>query len=390
MAERAGLDNADNLTLLGQSGATAPTELLETFQSPSLFRSARMICDEVVALCPVTSQPDAYIVEIQYTPQYRCIESKSLKLRLQSIRNQGIFCEDLSSQICQHVVDSIDPIDVSVIVRQKSRGGIAIVAESQHARVPPTCGVYKITNKVNSKVYIGSSANMKERWYAHRADLRALRGSPRLQNAWLKYGHDSFSIEVLEQCEQSEALQKEEAYIAAFDSTNPAIGYNICALPSLGTTGIHWNHTPEGRANIAKSQLGRKHPPRDHSCGQRISAALKGKKQKPETIQKSIASRTGKKRGRYKNTGTLDRKLKRETVEKSANTRRGAKRTEQALENIRTAARTPESRAKKSASLKGRRPSEAEIAARARPRSPETRSKMSVARKAYWLRRKKS
>src|SRR5947207_7667215 len=113
-----------NLKALGRSGVSTPTDLLESFPTPSLFCSAKMISDEVTALCPVTGQPDQYMVEISYTPQFRCIESKSLKLRLQSLRSEGIFCEELSTLLTQHIKDSIDPIDVTVKIHQKSRGGI--------------------------------------------------------------------------------------------------------------------------------------------------------------------------------------------------------------------------------------------------------------------------
>lgn len=60
------------------------------------------------------------------------------------------------------------------------------------------CGVYKITCEVNSKTYIGSSVNIKERWQQHIALLRGGRHSSKyLQNSYNKYGEDSFKFEVL-------------------------------------------------------------------------------------------------------------------------------------------------------------------------------------------------
>lgn len=122
----------DNLTLLGKSGVTQPTEKLESFKRPSLLKTVVMISDEVTALCPITNQPDQYTVEIVYTPRDLCIESKSLKLKLQSLRQTGIFCENLSTQLVEHIVESIHPMQVSVTVIQKPRGGVSIHATSQY------------------------------------------------------------------------------------------------------------------------------------------------------------------------------------------------------------------------------------------------------------------
>src|SRR6266851_9844243 len=69
-----------------------------------LLREVTFTCDEVTALCPVTGQPDQYIVEIKLSILNFSIESKSLKLYLQKYRNQGIFAEQLCQQICIDVV----------------------------------------------------------------------------------------------------------------------------------------------------------------------------------------------------------------------------------------------------------------------------------------------
>lgn len=60
------------------------------------------------------------------------------------------------------------------------------------------CGVYKITCEGNSKIYIGSSINIRERWQQHLALLRGNRHSSiYLQNSYNKYGEDSLKFEVL-------------------------------------------------------------------------------------------------------------------------------------------------------------------------------------------------
>ena len=105
----------------------AAFEALETFPAPEGVGLVRLESDEVSALCPVTSQPDWYRVQIAYVPRERCIESKSLKLYLQSFRNEGIFCEAFAVRIADELSKALGcPVDVTVI--QKARGGITIEA----------------------------------------------------------------------------------------------------------------------------------------------------------------------------------------------------------------------------------------------------------------------
>lgn len=92
------------------------------------------------------------------------------------------------------------------------------------------CGIYKITNKVNGKVYIGQSVHIKQRWKNHKKDAFWEKGSEYnypLYRAMRKYGIENFSFEVLEQCQQSELNEKEIQYIAAYQSWGKN-GYNQC------------------------------------------------------------------------------------------------------------------------------------------------------------------
>ncbi len=125
---------ADGLTLLGKSGVSQPSELLEHFPKPEGIVHVEMSSDEVTALCPVTGQPDQYTVVIDYVPDKACIESKSLKLKLQSFRQVGCFCESLAAIMVAHVFESINPFRVSVTVIQKPRGGVTIKATATRER----------------------------------------------------------------------------------------------------------------------------------------------------------------------------------------------------------------------------------------------------------------
>ena len=104
---------------------------LETFPNPGVAR-VELTSDELVAVCPITGQPDMYIAAIEYEPDGLCIESKSLKLYLASFRNEGAFCEALAVRIRDDAARALDlpPEKVRVTLRQKARGGITIVAET--------------------------------------------------------------------------------------------------------------------------------------------------------------------------------------------------------------------------------------------------------------------
>ena len=102
---------------------------LETFANPGVAL-VEMTSDELVAMCPVTNQPDMYVATIEYEPEGLCLESKSLKLYLASFRNEGAFCEALAVQIRDDVAAALElePARVTVTLEQKARGGITITA----------------------------------------------------------------------------------------------------------------------------------------------------------------------------------------------------------------------------------------------------------------------
>ena len=104
---------------------------LESFDNPGVSHVV-MRSDELVAVCPVTGQPDLYVASIEFWPQGLCLESKSLKLYLNDFRNEGAFCEALAVRIRSDVAAALElPADkVRVTLEQKARGGISITATS--------------------------------------------------------------------------------------------------------------------------------------------------------------------------------------------------------------------------------------------------------------------
>lgn len=107
-------------------------------------------------------------------------------------------------------------------------------------------GIYKITCSGNNKSYIGQSVSIKRRWRDHLAELR--RGAHYnnyLQNAFNKYGEESFSFEILELCPQSKLNEREQFYIKLLDTFQNGFncdlgGCNISgeANPKYGKSGV--------------------------------------------------------------------------------------------------------------------------------------------------------
>jgi len=102
--------------------------LLETFvnRHPGRDYWVTFTCPEFTTLCPVTGQPDFGTLTIQYIPDRRLVESKSLKLYLFGFRNHGDFHEDCVNIILDDLVAALAPRYIEVEGRFLPRGGITI------------------------------------------------------------------------------------------------------------------------------------------------------------------------------------------------------------------------------------------------------------------------
>ena len=116
-------------------------------------------------------------------------------------------------------------------------------------------GIYKITNMVNGKVYIGQSTQLSKRLYNHRNALKNnYHSNHHLQNAYNKYG-ETFQIEVIMYCDNKEKLDYlERYYISYYDSMNPQKGYN---KEDGGNLNKH--HSGETKKKISEAQKGKHH-----------------------------------------------------------------------------------------------------------------------------------
>ncbi len=93
-----------------------------------------LTCTEFTCRCPVTGQPDFAEIVLDYVPHEHFVESKSVKLYLESWREQRVFHEHLAQAILRDFVRDIAPIAVDVCVRFNVRGGIAIEATASYLK----------------------------------------------------------------------------------------------------------------------------------------------------------------------------------------------------------------------------------------------------------------
>ena len=91
-------------------------------------------CPEVTSLCPKTGQPDFAEIIINYIPDKRMVESKSLKLYLFSFRNHGDFHEDCTNIIMKDLIKLMDPKYIEVKGNFLPRGGISILPFANYAK----------------------------------------------------------------------------------------------------------------------------------------------------------------------------------------------------------------------------------------------------------------
>lgn len=91
-------------------------------------------CPEFTSLCPKTGQPDFAEIIINYIPDKRMVESKSLKLYLFSFRNHDDFHEDCTNIIMKDLINLMDPKYIEVKGNFLPRGGISILPFANYAK----------------------------------------------------------------------------------------------------------------------------------------------------------------------------------------------------------------------------------------------------------------
>lgn len=186
--------------------------------------------------------------------------------------------------------------------------------------------IYKITNKVNGKIYIGQTIRTLEvRWKQHCKDAETNYKGMAILAAIQKYGKENFTVEQIDiACDRDELDKKEDYWINHYNSLSPN-GYN------LHTGGKHYECSEETKRKISESRSGEKNP----LWGKHLSIEHK------ENIRKSLIGRV----------------LTDEWKQKIGNGNRGRKLSDkqrELLKQINTGKKqSEETRKKRSESLKG-------------------------------------
>jgi len=228
---------------------------------------------------------------------------------------------------------------------------------------PREAGIYKLTCVHNGKIYIGKAINIRKRLSHHKRSPNYSECKTYLKNAILKYGWESFNIEILEiypnfdkLVNNSQLLKKESEYIKLFESNNPNIGYNICTYSSdctglkLRPRGPRSEETKEKlrQANLGKSPSKETREKLSKAGKGRILSAEHKEKLRISAIKRGISKETREKM-RATNTGKplseehkaalskarMGRIFSEETKEKIRQSNLGQIRSEEARENIR-------------------------------------------------------
>jgi len=113
-----------------------PTKALETFDNPQPGRDyhIHMEIPEFTCLCPKTGQPDFATLILDYIPDRRNVELKSLKLYMWSYRNEGAFHEAVTNRIVDDLVAALKPRYLCVTAKWYVRGGIFTNVVAEHRK----------------------------------------------------------------------------------------------------------------------------------------------------------------------------------------------------------------------------------------------------------------
>ncbi|MDX9816804.1 MAG: preQ(1) synthase [Smithellaceae bacterium] len=134
MAKGTKKTDLSGLTLLGKP--TKPSKKLEVFPNHHPRREYVVVLqtDEFTCICPKTGQPDFAKIKIEYIPDKKILESKSLKLYLWSFRNQGVFHEHVTNIILDDLVAVLQPRWCKVSAQFAVRGGIGIAIDTEYKK----------------------------------------------------------------------------------------------------------------------------------------------------------------------------------------------------------------------------------------------------------------
>jgi 7-cyano-7-deazaguanine reductase len=112
-----------------------PADKLESFDNkyPSRDYTVTIVNPEFTSVCPKTGLPDFGTITINYIPNKKCVELKSLKYYFLEYRSMGIFYETVTNKILDDLVTKLKPKWIEVIGSFTARGGISTTVKTVHS-----------------------------------------------------------------------------------------------------------------------------------------------------------------------------------------------------------------------------------------------------------------
>lgn len=122
--------------------ATQPSKDLQFFPNPAPERDYVITFDvpEFTCVCPLTGQPDFARFFIDYVPNERCVELKSLKLYFWAYRNEAAFHEKVTNTIAEDIATLVSPRWLRVKAKWFVRGGITTWVTVEFGKRPEGAG----------------------------------------------------------------------------------------------------------------------------------------------------------------------------------------------------------------------------------------------------------
>jgi 7-cyano-7-deazaguanine reductase len=115
---------------------STPSNKIETFPNPAPGRDyhVHMEIPEFTCLCPITGQPDFASLYLDFIPDKKNVELKSLKLYIWSYRDQGAFHEAVTNKIVDDLVKAMAPRFLRLTAKFFVRGGIFTNVVAEHRK----------------------------------------------------------------------------------------------------------------------------------------------------------------------------------------------------------------------------------------------------------------
>lgn len=252
--------------------------------------------------------------------------------------------------------------------------------------IPEISGIYKFTNKIDNKVYIGQTKNLRRRIKDHLEDYKKDKSNSYFYKAIRNHKIENFEVELILEGNftKIELNEMEIRLIELFKSNNHLFGYNL----TKGGCAFNTIVSEETKKKMSKSQTGRKHT---EETKKKIGSNTKGKIVSEESKEKMSKSQTGKKlkeETKQKiSESNKGKKMKPESIEKTRQANLGRKFTQEHIEKLKVShlgyVHTEQTKQKMSESKKGKKQSlehveknrQAHLGKKLKPESIEKRTR---------------